>query len=301
MKTIFTSLFFILLSFLLVAQTPVNLKLNLEKGKVYMIKSTSEQTIQQTASGQQIALDVKSNRVVSYKVLGLENEVMDIELAFDTIASKISSPVYNKETNSAKPGSEPIEKVLNKLSTTKLIVKISTAGKFVGIVNYGKFKDNVMFVIDSIPASRRDEARKQAEMLLKESALKSMVEPFFAYLSEKAVKIGDSWETSFISTSNDMSSVMLNSFTLKGVENNLASFTGTSEMESMPSNDPTAQMSQEIKGTSTFEGTIDLASGLTLKRTETGHFEGNTIMKNNGEEMKIPLTIDVKSVTIMTK
>lgn len=301
MKTLISSFILILCGISLMAQTSVDLKLNLEKGKVYTIKSTSKQVIQQTASGQQFALDVYSNRVVSYKVLQQENDVMDIELKFDTIASKISSPMFNKETNSAKPGNEPLEKIMNKMSSYMLIAKISTAGKFIDFVNYGKYKDSIMFVIDSIPATKRDEARKQADVLLKESAVKSMVEPFFAYLPDKTVKIGDTWETSFISTANDVSSVILNSYTLKGVENNLATVSGKSEIESMPSNDPSAQMSQELKGTSTFEGTLDITTGLVLKSTENGHFEGTTTVKNNGNEIKVQMQIDSQSETIMTK
>lgn len=301
MKTLISSLFLILCGISLMAQTPVDLKLNLEKGKVYTIKSTSKQKIQQTASGQQYALDVYSNRVISYKVLKQENDIMDIEFKFDTIASKISSPMFNKETNSTKPGKEPVELIMNKMSTYKLIAKISTGGKFIDFVNYGNYRDNIMFVIDSIPATKRDDARKQADVLLKESAVKSMVEPFFAYLPDKTVKIGDTWETSFISTSNDVSSVVLNSYTLKGVENNVATVSGKSEIESMPSNDPSAQTSMELKGTSTFEGNMDIITGLVLKGTENSHFDGTATTMNNGSEMKVQIQIDSQSETMMTK
>lgn len=301
MKTLISSLFLILCGISLMAQTPVDLKLNLEKGKVYTIKSTSKQKIQQTASGQQYALDVYSNRVISYKVLKQENDIMDIEFKFDTIASKISSPMFNKETNSTKPGKEPVELIMNKMSTYKLIAKISTGGKFIDFVNYGNYRDNIMFVIDSIPATKRDDARKQADVLLKESAVKSMVEPFFAYLPDKTVKIGDTWETSFISTSNDVSSVVLNSYTLKGVENNVATVSGKSEIESMPSNDPSTQTSMELKGTSTFEGNMDIITGLVLKGTENSHFDGTATTMNNGSEMKVQIQIDSQSETMMTK
>jgi len=117
MKTFIASLVFALLSISLMAQSPVNLKLNLEKGRVYKVKSTSKQAIQQTANGQQYAIDVLSNTVFSFRVLKQENDVMDISFKLDTIASKISSPMFSRETNSTKPGTEPPEQIMNNMST----------------------------------------------------------------------------------------------------------------------------------------------------------------------------------------
>jgi hypothetical protein len=302
MKTFISTVFLSFLCVTLLAQSPVTFKLNLEKGKVYTVKSTSKQAIQQTYSGQQYKMDVLSNSVVSYKVLKQENDVMDIEFKFDTIATKISSPMFNKETNSAKPaGTEPLEKIMNKISTYKLIAKISTAGKFVDFVNYGKFKDNVMMVLDSIPATKRDQAKTQAEGLLKESAVKSMVEPLFAYLPEAPVKTGDSWETSYFRIASNVSLLAQNSFTLKGIDKSVASVSGKTEIESIPSNEPNAQMSQEMKGSMTFDSSMDVATGITLKSTAKGHIEGTTTVKNNGTEMKMPMVVDSESESIMTK
>ena len=272
MKTLISTVFLALLGVSLSAQTPVTLKLNLE------------------------------TTVISYKVLRQENEVMDIEFKFDTIASKISSVMFNKETNSAKPaGNDPLEKIMNKMSTYKLIAKISTAGKFIDFVNYKNFKDNVMIVLDSIPATKRDQAKTQAEGLLKESAVKSMVEPLFAYLPETAVKLGDTWETTYFRIASSVSLLAQNSFTLKGIDAKTATVSGKTEIESMPSNEPTPQMSQELKGSMTFDGTLDVSTGLMLKNNSKGHLEGITTMKNNGTEMKMPVAVDSLTETFMLK
>jgi len=302
MKKLISTVFFTLLGISLMAQAPVILKLNLEKGKVYKVKSTSKQAMQITAGGQQINMDVLSSNVISYKVLKQENGVMDIEFKFDTIASKTSSPMGNKETNSAKLASnDPVEKIMNKMSANKIIAKISTAGKFIDFVNYSKFKDNVMFVLDSIPAGKKDMAKTVADMLLKESAVKSMIEPLFAYLPENAVKVGDAWETTYLRSASGMSMLALNSFTLKGIVENVATVSSKTEIESLPSTDPSAQMSQELKGSMTFDGTIDVTTGLALRNTAKGRIEGTTTVKNNGNEMKMPIIVDSQSETIMMK
>jgi hypothetical protein len=299
MKKLISSAFFALLGLSLMAQVPVNIKLNLEKGKMYMVKNTSKQTMQFDAGGQQFSMDISTSSVVSYKVLKQENDVMDIELKFDTIASKTTSPMMNKETNSAKPaGNDPLERIMNKMSTNSIIAKISTSGKFIDFVNYPKFKDNVLIVLDSIPATKRDEAKTIANALLQESAIRTMVEPLFAYLPEKAVKIGDTWETTYSLTSNNFSMLSLNTFTLKGVEKNVATISGKSEIESLPSTDPNAQMVAALKGTMTSDGTLDLKTGQVLKNSSKGHIEGSITVKANNTEMKIKMDSQSETFTI---
>jgi hypothetical protein len=300
MKKVFLSVFFVLLGISLMAQAPVTLKLNLEKGKVYTAKSTSKQTVKIDAAGQQFNIDVFSNNVVTYKVLKQENDIMDIELKFDTIASKSNSPMGSKEINSAKPNmSDPMERIMNKISTSTIIAKISTAGKFVDFVNYPKFKDHVLFVLDSIPAGKRDQAKMVADALVQESAVRTRIEPLFAYLPEKAVKTGDSWESTYSLSANNATLLSLNTFTLKGVASNVATVSGKSEIESLPSNDPAAQMTQNLKGTMTSDGTVDVATGLMLKNTAKGHIEGTMTVKANNSEMKMQL--ESESETIMIK
>jgi len=300
MKTLVASLSCLLLGMTMLAQNPATIRLNLEKGKLYSVRTISHQKIQQTVSGQAIAVDVQADRFVSYRVLQKVNDIMTVELSFDTIASIVNAPMMKKETNSAKPGKEPVEKILNKLSTTKIQAKISTSGKFIGFVNYNVFKDNVLLVLDSIPASKKDEATQQANMLIKESAVRSMIEPLFNYLPETAVKTGDKWDNNYMVTSNDIASIVQTTTILNGTENGTASFAGSSQLESMPSTDPNAQMVQELKGTTTFNGVIDLTTGLTVKRTEKGHIDGSISVKNAGQDMKIPMVIDSETETSMS-
>jgi hypothetical protein len=287
MKKLICSAIFAAFCLSAMAQTPVNLKLNLENGKVYKIKNNNKQNMQISVSGQQIAMEVNTRATYSCKVLQQANDVIDFEFQFDSISAKTSSVMGTQETNSAKPGNTSQEKIMSKLCAYKLIAKISTAGKFIGFVNYGQYKDNVMFVLDSIPASQRDDARIVADALLKESVLRSMVEPMFAYLPEKAVKVSDTWETTYFNISSISSMVLLNTYTLKSVDNQQAIVSGTTEMESMPMKEPAAMSLENLKGTSTSESSIDLKTGLIVKSTQKGHSEG--VMKANEQEMSLKM------------
>ncbi|MCX6309514.1 MAG: DUF6263 family protein [Bacteroidia bacterium] len=301
MKTFFLSLLFTLMSSALIAQTPVALKLNLEKGKTYTLKCTSKQAMQQGVAGQSMVVNINTNRVTRLKMLGQENDVVELEIKFDTTETKISSAMYSKETNSSQPGKEPVERIMYKMGKYPLKAKFSTAGKFVGFSNLAEYKANVMLVIDSLPNSQKDDAKKQAETLLKESALKSIVEPFFSHLTDKPVKANDTWESSYITSANDMSFLVFNNYVLKGVENGQALLSGTSEMESMSSNNPMIKLDQPVKGNSTFDARVDLATGLLLTNTETNHLEGVLTVNNNGTNLKVDLKIDGQSETTLVK
>lgn len=297
MKTFLFSLFLTLLSTSLMAQTPVKLQLNLEKGKTYTVKSVTKQTMQQSVAGQSYNMNITANRVISLKMLGRENDVLELEMRFDSTITTVKSAMYNKETNAAKPSKDPAERMLNKMGLFPLKTKFSTAGKFIGFSNYAEYKAFVMQVVDSLPASKQDEAKKTAETLLKESSLKSMIEPFFVHLSDKSLNVNDSWESNYVMNSNDMSILAFNTYSMKAVENGTALVSGSTEMESMDSTNPSIKFEQPIKGTSTFEGKVDLKTGLMLNVSEKSQMQGVIATKSGGADIKVDLKVDAQSET----
>jgi len=281
----------------LIAQSPLTLTLNLETGKVYKIKNTSRQTIQATVNGQQFTSEVYNNFVTSYKVVNRTKDVMQIEFKFDTIENKVNSPMMKRETNSAIPAKskEYLARIMNKVSTYKLVAKISTSGKFISFVNYKNFRDSVLMIMDSVPDTRKEQIQKQAEGVLGESTLQSMIEPYFVHIPEKAVNIGDKWDNTFAVKTSTVSMILFNSYTLNSIENNAAKLSCTSQIESIPPDDASAAMSMDVKGTSTSDLTVDMRTGLVSKSVGKNHVEGTMTVKNQGNEMKMPTIIDSQS------
>jgi hypothetical protein len=295
MKTLLTSLFILMLSATIVAQAPVKLQLNLEKGKIYSIKNSTKQTMQQSVSGQSFNMNILANRVVSIRLLNQEKEAVELEIRLDSTITIVKSAVFNKESNSAKSGKDAVDRLMNKMSLYPLRVRFSNSGSYLSISNLDEYKSNVMQVIDSLPASKQDEGRKLAETLLKESALRSQVEPFFAHLTGKALAVGDRWESNYITNSNDMSILFFNTYTLKGVEADNALVSGSTEMESMASTNPAVRFDQPIKGTATFEGKVDLKSGLMRTVSEKSTMQGVLVANNGGADMKVELKVDAQT------
>ena len=281
----------------LVSQSSAMLKFNLEKNKVYKIKATSNQNVVSTYNGNSFTSVVKSVSSLNFKLVSLDNDIMNIEFKFDTIQSKSTSPMGNKETNSAIPAKKTdyMDQLMNRFSSNSIIAKISTFGKFNGFENYKTFRDNILLGLDSVPENKKNQLQKQIDMVIKESAIQSMIEPLFAYMPDKELKTGDKWETSYGLAGGGMSGMNFNTLTLKSIDNDSAQFDISSELESMPVSDVNAPMSFDIKGNSTGKMTIDRKTGLILNSTEKKKYSGSMTVKNQGNVINIPMVIDAET------
>ena len=87
MKKILLSFTAVLFCISVMAQNSVNLKMNLEKNKVYRFSSASEQTIVQTVNGNQQTIESKTNNAVSIKMVDATPAFLITEVHFDTLAT----------------------------------------------------------------------------------------------------------------------------------------------------------------------------------------------------------------------
>jgi hypothetical protein len=289
----------LLLTITMYAADPI--KLNLVQGKSYKIRVNSHQNVERTVNDQKINVEVITNNVFTFKALGQENDIFRIEVKLDSMENKISSPGGKMEISFNKPAKsgDYIGMIRNRLCQFTIIAKISSAGKFIGFTNYKTFKDSVLSVMDIVPDSKKDQVQQQTDGLIKESVIRSMVEPFFNYIPEKSVNPGDKWEISFIQPSNFFNLLMSNTFVLDKIENGQAKITGNTEIEALPSNEPdkpgTPQRSVEAKGTATVDLLVDTAIGFMSKSSNKSHLEGVITIQNQGKETKTALVVDSKS------
>ncbi|MFA6582118.1 MAG: DUF6263 family protein [Paludibacter sp.] len=297
MKQLLSTVLALTLSVVTFSQSTLNLKFNLDKEKVYKMKSISNQNIVSTYNGNAVTTVSKSAVSISYKLISQDNDMMSIEFRFDTIQSKTTSPMGNRETNSAiiAKKTEYLEQLMNRFSTYPIVAKISKTGKFSGFENYKLFRDNIILGLDSVPENKKNQIQKQIDMVLKESAIQSMIEPLFAYMPDKSVKTGDQWETSYSLVGGGVTGMIFNTITLGNLNDQTAQLNFVSELESMPNTDENANMSFDINGNSTGTMTIDIKTGLIINHADKKKYSGTLTIKNQGNEMKIPMVIDSQS------
>ena len=124
------------------AQSKMDLKLNLEKNKVYRFKSANEQTVSQTVNGIQQNTETKSNSTISIKMLDASPEFLVAEVRFDTMYTITNAMGMNTVINSASEGNikstntgEVLSCIMNRLSKNPLYAKMNYSGKVIEIVN----------------------------------------------------------------------------------------------------------------------------------------------------------------------
>ena len=104
MKKLLLSGFVLLMSVSLIAQNSVNLKLNLEKNKVYRLRSTSEQIVTQTINGNQQTTETASDYSLSLKMLDATADFMVTEVHIDTMITKTNAMGKTMNITSAVEG-----------------------------------------------------------------------------------------------------------------------------------------------------------------------------------------------------
>ncbi len=104
MKRILLSTAALLIVILLTAQETANLRLNLEKNKIYRLKSVSEQTVTQTINGALQTVESKIIYALSMKILDVTPDLMVTEVRFDTIITKTNAMGKITDINSTVEG-----------------------------------------------------------------------------------------------------------------------------------------------------------------------------------------------------
>ena len=196
MKKILLSCVAVLFCISIMAQNSVNLKMNLEKNKVYRFNSASEQTIIQTVNGNQQTIDSKTNNTVSIKMIDATADFMIAEVRFDTLISNTNSMGKTVNMSSASEGNikstetaDVMSCIMNRLSKNALYIKMDFTGKVLEIVNSKMLSDVIMKDTSSITLTgpMASGVKTQIQNMVSDNTLKTMVEMFTHYLPGKQV------------------------------------------------------------------------------------------------------------------
>lgn len=281
------------------------LKLNLEKNKVYRLQANSEQTINQTINGNQQTVESKTSNTVSLKVVDATSAFLVAEVHFDTLSSKTNSMGITSNMSSALEGDMKSQKpadimstVMNRLSNSPVYAKIDFTGKVLEIINLKMIAD--MSLKDTAEMSLTGPAaatlKSQIVNMVNENSIITMIEMFTRYLPGKAVAPGDKWTTVDVMHSGGMSLQVSSSSQLEKVSGNVATVTAESEIKAAE-NAPPMEMGaakityDDINGSGKSNLTIDLQTGLVTESTAKSHIFGNLGVNVQGMSMQIPMDI----------
>jgi hypothetical protein len=310
MKRILFSLTAILMGFSVLAQTGTTLKLNLEKNKVYRLKSTSEQTISQTINGMQQNTNVTSNSIVSIKMMDASADFLIAEFRFDTLITITNAMGKIVNINSANEGNmtsteagDVMTVIMNRLSKNPLYVKMDYTGKVIELVNAKMLSDILLKDTASITGESAPVTKMQIVNMTSQKALISMAEIFTHNLPGKPVNSGDKWDITENMNSGGMSLDIITTYSLDGIKDNAANLTAESTIQASPNAEPLTYgpakvMYDELKGIGKSEMVLDARTGLLIQNSSKTHIAGNLNISVQGMNLQMPMEMDGTSKVV---
>ena len=312
MKKILLSSVAVLFCISLMAQNSVNLKMNLEKNKVYRFSSVSEQTIIQTVNGNQQTIESKTNYAVSLKMVDATADFMITEVHFDTLITNTNSMGKMINISSVSEGdikstetADVMSYIMNRMSKNALYIKMDFAGKVLEIVNSKMLSDVIMKDTSSITLTGPvgSGIKSQIKNLISDNSLKTMVEMFTHYLPGKQVSKGDNWNVTVSTNSGGMILDIITDYHFDGLNGNAANITAESNIKAAENAAPMlsggAKITyDDIKGLSKSSMIIDIRTGLIIEGRSKTHIAGNLGVSGPGYSMQIPMDINGESKVI---
>jgi hypothetical protein len=294
------------------AQNSVNLKMNLEKNKVYRFSSSSEQTITQTINGNQQTTDSKTNNTISIKMIDATADFIIAEVRFDTIIYNTNSMGKTTIISSVSEGNiksaetaDVMSYIMNRLSKNALYIKMDFAGKVLEIVNSKMLSDVIMKDTSSITLTGPigSGVKSQIKNLISDNTLKTMIEMFTYYLPGKQVSTGDNWNVTIQTNSGGMALDVITSYHLDKVKGDDAIITAESDIKTAVNAEPIVAGSAKItyddlKGINKSNMVIDTRTGLVVEDKAKTHIAGNLGINAPGMSMQIPMDINGESKVI---
>ena len=312
MKKILLSSVAVLFCISLIAQNSVNLKMNLEKNKVYRFSSVSEQTIIQTVNGNQQTIESKTNYAVSLKMVDATADFMITEVHFDTLITNTNSMGKMVNISSVNEGdikstetADVMSYIMNRMSKNALYIKMDFAGKVLEIVNSKMLSDVIMKDTSSITLTGPvgSGIKSQIKNLISDNTLKTMIEMFTHYLPGKQISKGDNWNVTVNTNSGGMKLDIITDYNLDGLNGNAANITAESNIKAAENAAPMlsggAKITyDDIKGLSKSSMIIDIRTGLIVEDRSKTHIAGNLGVSGPGYSMQIPMDINGESKVI---
>jgi hypothetical protein len=303
MKKILLLISATILSISVMAQTS-ELKLKLEKNKVYRFKSVSSQNVSQTMNGVEQTTTTNSNSVMSLKMMDMASDLIVAEVKFDTIVTSTNTMGKLSVINSANVGNmaseeagEVMSVVMNRLSKNALYVKMKPTGEVTEIVNLRMLQDIVLKDTGMISAKLAPMLKPQIKNTVEANALMTMINMYTFNLPAKEVKKGEQWNTTVPVNSGGLSLEISTNYKLEDLKGNQAFVKSESSIKAAanaaPLEYPGAKITYEsIKGIGKSDMTFDTTTGILTDNITKTSVAGDLNVNAGGMSMQIPMKIN---------
>lgn len=296
----------VVFSISVMAQNSASLKMNLEKNKVYRLKSVSEQTVTQTVNGNQQTVDSRVDYTLSLKMIDVTPDFMVTEVHFDTLITNTNTMGKTSSINSTVEGdiassetSDIMSCIMNRLSKSALYVKIDFLGKPVEVVNAKMLSDMILKDTASITLAEpvASALKTQIAGTVSDNTLKTMIGGFTWHLPGKEVSAGDSWEITEQTSSGGMLLAITTNYRLDVISGNNATISVESSIKAAENAPPIRSAGatvtyDNLTGMSKSTLVIDVRTGLVVEDNGKTRISGTLGISGPGFSMDMPMDIN---------
>jgi proteasome assembly chaperone (PAC2) family protein len=309
MKNLLFTVIAMLLTMSVQAQNGVTLKMNLEKNKVYQLRSVSDQTVTQTINGGQQTTESHVSYIMSLKMVDATPDFMITEIRFDTLITNTNAMGKVSVMSSAKEGdikssemADVVSCIMNRLSKSAIYAKIDYSGKPVEIVNAGMLAEMILRDTAAITLAgpTGDAVKQQLAGMISAEELKTMIGMFTHNLPGREVSPGETWNNSQTMNTGGMTLDISTTYRFTGTEGDFAVITSESAIRAADNAAPLqsggATVSYgDLKGLSRATMKVYLRTGLLSESTGKTRLSGNLGISGPGFSMQMPMDINGES------
>lgn len=306
MKRLLLSVTALLFTIALTAQQSVLLKMNPEKNKLYRLKSVTDQTVNQTVSGNVQTVETKVVYTFSLRTLDITPDFMVAEVRFDTLITNTNTMGKISSINSTVEGdiksaetSDIMSCIMNRLSKNALFTKIDFTGKPVEIVNAKMLSDMVLKDTASITLTEplASAIKAQVAAAVSDNNLRTMIGSFTWHLPGKETQVGDKWTISDQLNSGGMLLTVSTTYRLDGIKGDNAVITVESVIRAAENAPPIKSSGatvtyDNLTGMTRSNMILDIRTGLVVEHTSRTRISGTLGISAPGFSMQMPMDIN---------
>lgn len=284
------------------AADKLDLKLNLQTGKAYKLRTESENTMKSSMNGQPFTT---SQNMIMDMLFEVSDKTASgdhtLKATFERVKASISGPMGDVSYDSSMPGesdSNPMVAGFSALTGQSFSMTLSEHGQ---VLNSTGMKEIVSAMLDKLPSGNeqmRQSMRAQFEKML---GNEGMAGKMFGFLPKKPVATGESWSRT------DSVDVMLKmkidqTWTLDSLRGGVAVIDAKSTMTSDP-DAPFTEMGpmkvkMNINGQQSGAMRVDANTGWIVGGAIIQQMSGEQVIKGGpagDSEMRMPIEMEVKS------
>jgi hypothetical protein len=265
----------------------VEIKLNLELGKVYPQLMYSKAIVMQEINGQKINMDITLNGKLTYRVKSISKKDYQMEVEYKSLSMSMALPQGSANFDSEKKDkSDVFSTFLGEMVNKPFEITMTKIGKITDVKNIEFLIEDVLSHFTELPAEQLAQLKAQFLKSFGEDAFKASFESLSAIYPSKSVDKGESWEIK-TKLESGMTADVISTYTLSAINANSHVIKGRSIITSanrdtyVPINGMPTRY--DLSGSMSSEIELDKITGWVIEAKINQEIQGDVYIKKNSK------------------